>query len=72
MQGQGLMKTCPECTPPDSNVCDFCNQYAFNPDSAGYYIDMGFCKVHLAHRDPDSEVCDKFECRVHLPDKKEE
>lgn len=58
------MKFCNKCSSPEFLCCDFCLKYYFMADSTGSYVDMGFCKKHNAYRDPDSEICDDFECTM--------
>jgi len=55
------MKKCKHCI--DTEVCDFCFYYNFNPDKFGAYLDKGYCRKHKVAKDPeDGEKCNDFNC----------
>ena len=49
------------CSKDCSAVCDFCDNYSFNPGSEGEYVNKGFCNLLGVKKDPDGS-CDDFCC----------
>ena len=52
------MEKCSESCP---GVCDFCENYDFNPGPDGEYLNNGFCRLLKAKKDP-SDSCEDFKC----------
>ena len=58
------MKLCRDCGDPKFLCCDFCKSYDFNSREGGGYVGMGYCRMHKAYREPESEICDNYECEM--------
>jgi hypothetical protein len=58
-----------KCSWSCPDVCDFCENYDFNPGPEGEYLNNGFCRLLKVKKDPHNG-CENFKCfRIELLNK---